>query len=1121
MTTFRDFRDIESLDLIFSRLERQFYENNTFFSLSGNILLSINPYPSLELVSVPTRNEKDWSSFTTFVDILKQDMKSTVLFFRGCSGGGKTDIMKGILLYLLLYENDDFDDRQRLVMLRDIYPFLKGSYNIPFKFPTTTIKSINLSITYFLHIFSTFGNVSTDQNINASKHVKHLRLNYSETGRLVSLNASIYLLESMGFITRSVAAKTVSHSAPYIFYLFLAGLGNSIKDPDDFKINSNQKETFLSAASLIFGKDFDLIRDYHYIQGSILNSGMITPDEWRAALSVVAACIHLLTVTIVGAEITIISAATKSNLIAAENLLGLPLGSISTQLLKKRIDNSKIDGPTTDCKPVESRALLESLTLVIYKRTVEYLISKTQVDTGRDTAYTLHLVDIPGYNSLLYDEKSTEIEVINCYFSQLIASYVEEHLHFQFIKKVFTDELQLFMEEDIDLGEANISYPDLTPYCDIFHRPSTGIIPLLEEICMLPKVEDKLLADKIQQNNHKQGNSGAKSPSHKGKSTLFIISHYFGDIHYDCEGFIIANKSYNLPIQLVKALDSSCISFIRQPTPNIYSSPSTEEDVSMQSMTSKKRNPIASSYLFNEAKRSLQSLVDQVVNLPKSKYICCLRVNPYLRSSNNSMGQRDAVTKAAMSLSVQLGIIGDVTEFNMAYFKKQLEYFHVSELLTLNAKGYAHKKSFVDFYIHFRVVLPFSLPNFPISLPTNMNNNNSRKLCMLMFNELKKMIGPIDDHDFLCGKTKVFMRDQLSNTLDQMRTQLIAQIRRSCLKIQSIFRMLQDYFPFKIFKASVIIVQKYFRRKKFRDLFLKLKRSAQRVQSSFRMHWLRSSYRRMLSAVTVIKKYCFHLKKDKLRYHQLQKSVRLFQNTVRCFIIRKKGIDVYKSLALIQRSIKRYIDYKHEKSGKSGASLIIQKWLRRYLVQRRNKILLRLLLLKKEQRLAYKVVLKIQSRWRRMLVVLRINELKTSSAVIQRWFRATKVRFHFLFIRKQVVFIQSVIRRKLSCRILIEKQIENLFRNEHDELNSLLKVEIETINKISFPLRLTGSGYIPSSYNCQIKLTRVLISYNIYFDVNFAYPDGWMVVVMKWIISQKEKEKKNVQKIALGNNLTY
>ena len=76
-------------------------------------------------------------------------------------------------------------------------------------------------------------------------------------------------------------------------------------EPEEFKINTTQKESFIQASSLLFGHEFDMIKEFHYLEGLILHSGMVSADDWRKVLSVVAACIHLLSVTIVGAEVVI------------------------------------------------------------------------------------------------------------------------------------------------------------------------------------------------------------------------------------------------------------------------------------------------------------------------------------------------------------------------------------------------------------------------------------------------------------------------------------------------------------------------------------------------------------------------------------------------------------------------------------------------------------------------------------------------------------------------------------------------------------------------------------------------------------------------------------------------
>ena len=147
--------------------------------------------------------------------------------------------------------------------------------------------------------------------------------------------------------------------------------------------------------------------------------------------------------------------------------------------------------------------------------------------------------------------------------------------------------------------------------------------------------------------------------------------------------------------------------------------------------------------------------------------------------------------------------------------------------------------------------------------------------------------------------------------------------------------------------------------------------------------------------------------------------------------------------------------------------------------------------------------------------------MKQNAIYIQRWFRTVTIRLNFIKLVRKIIFLQSIIRRKLSLKILNQKEIEHLFNDENKELDQLTKIENDKINMIPFMSRLSGCGYNYNGYSSHNKVNKILVSYNIYFDVNFAYPDGWMIVLLKWIMNLKEKENKNIQKVALGFIIHY
>ena len=413
------------------------------------------------------------------------------------------------------------------------------------------------------------GSAATERNRHSSRHCKHIQLHYHpQNENLLGAKGFVYLAEGQVFSPgKSAASNTkgdqyVNYSLPYIFSLFLASL-NSIKNVEEFKINNTQKEPYLIAAALAYTKDFDLVRDFSYIRSVILESGCISEAIWHSWLGVIAACIHLLSVSIVGSESTIISSATKSSVAMAEVLLGLPPGSITNILLKKKADidrplNNSNSEATVDCKPAESRQLLETICSIVFSRCFESLLKICSFDDSAGKTRVVHVVDSPGWEILSVDSATDSLICGNLH--QLLLNYVEERLHHNiYLQSVFMEEIKSFNLEGVDItSELQCKIPNCGEWVEFFEKPVGGIFSLFEDVSLSPvKLDEKAFCEKIltaySVSSSSKGTQAMVAPltgagQGKGsiKATVFVVRHTFGDICYDLEGFVMQNKTHSI-----------------------------------------------------------------------------------------------------------------------------------------------------------------------------------------------------------------------------------------------------------------------------------------------------------------------------------------------------------------------------------------------------------------------------------------------------------------------------------------------------------------------------------------------------------------------------------------------
>lgn len=189
----------------------------------------------------------------------------------------------------------------------------------------------------------------------------------------------------------------------------------------------------------------------------------------------------------------------------AEELLGLEPGSLSTLILKRPDDRiGRTSGSLVDSKPAESKVVLDALSRLIYGRTFKFCLQHCSKQSFPDhdawltdlsnaefgvkgSNTTVHLLDVPGWEQL-------DVSVSG-QLHHLLLHYVEEKLNADYLCATFTEEIEKYALEEVELGF--VEYPDCGPGIDILEKPPTGIIFLLEEASAQIKANDRALVDKI------------------------------------------------------------------------------------------------------------------------------------------------------------------------------------------------------------------------------------------------------------------------------------------------------------------------------------------------------------------------------------------------------------------------------------------------------------------------------------------------------------------------------------------------------------------------------------------------------------------------------------------------
>jgi alpha-tubulin suppressor-like RCC1 family protein len=92
-----------------------------------------------------------------------------------------------------------------------------------------------------------------------------------------------------------------------------------------------------------------------------------------------------------------------------------------------------------------------------------------------------------------------------------------------------------------------------------------------------------------------------------------------------------------------------------------------------------------------------------------------------------------------------------------------------------------------------------------------------------------------------------------------------------------------------------------------------------------------------------------------------------------------------------------------------------------------------------------------------------------------------------------------------------------MVRLEKGALSNLFQEEIEFIRDIPLKDCRIASGFIRHGNS---KFERILLTYDIYFDLSFAYPEGWLRTIYFFGKQLKEKENRSIIQIAVGGQHT-
>ena len=512
-TTFEECNDISPIEVnnlidiphlhepsILEAVNRR-YDNQTIYTYTGRILISVNPFKDLGLYTPEISADYMAGESTPHIfQVASQAYKrlldtgnNQTILVSGESGAGKTHAARAMMRFLAACSGKGSNIEGRVIQSN---PILEA-----------------------------FGNAKTLRNDNSSRFGKFIRMLFTRN-HLTGAEIDVYLLEKIRVVSQADGERNY-----HIFYQLLNGLSPGEKAEFGLKQCEDYKYLTGGWVARDDGVDYDKELTVTMTAVKVMGFPQSTVKEIIAAI---AAILHI------G---NIMFAEDGSLMGRVETLKAADLLGVSENLLVRALQIRHLEaaGETYEIKLTleEASKARDSLSMRLYQELFLFIVRKINLHLRGPGDTFIGILDIFGFES--FDKNL---------FEQFCINYTNESLQEQFNKYVFKQEQLEYESEGIDW--TRVTFPDNRACLELIEG-KRGLIDRLDEECRLPRGNDISFTSKcIRELDSNSSFSFDRLNSDKHIS----IGHYAGSVEYDTTGF--CDKSRDLVSQEI----ASCINSI-------------------------------------------------------------------------------------------------------------------------------------------------------------------------------------------------------------------------------------------------------------------------------------------------------------------------------------------------------------------------------------------------------------------------------------------------------------------------------------------------------------------------------------------------------------------------------
>lgn len=386
----------------------------------------------------------------------------------------------------------------------------------------------------------------------------------------------------------------------------------------------------------------------------------------------------------------------------------------------------------------------------LYSRLFTWLVERINsiINKNIDKENSIAILDIFGFENFSING-----------FEQLCINYANETLQFYFNRHIFRLEQEEYAKEKINWKA--IDYVDNKPCIDLISKKPNGILHVIDDESSFPRTTDYSLLEKlhfIHSQNPFYGKPRMQTPE-------FSIKHYADEVIYEVKNFLDKNRDLlraDVIEMLINSRNMSIAKMFRDLRFDFESHRSMSK--TGRFITMKPKTPTVAAKFHD----SLTNLIDTMSKC-NPLFVRCIK-------PNNS--------KAAMN-------------FEMKVVYEQLSYTGMLETIRIRKLGFPIRYKLQQFISRYRVLLA-----------TKLNPEwTPKELCIQILSKLESTYRT----QYQIGLTKVFLRENLDQYLEQKRIQII--------------------------RSSAIVIQKHMRAHVVRKNYIKMRLCAILIQSHVRA-WL-------------------------------------------------------------------------------------------------------------------------------------------------------------------------------------------------------------------------------------------------------------------------------------------